>query len=66
MKRWALLALLGGVSACDDTDPMASQPRAEAFEASAFFADGRAMRPWCRGPWRRSGAGRRTRPRARG
>ncbi|GMU02637.1 hypothetical protein KH5H1_67570 [Corallococcus caeni] len=45
MTRWALLALLGGVAACDDTDPMASQPRAEAFKASAFFEDGRAMRP---------------------
>ncbi|WP_233587972.1 cytochrome c [Corallococcus sp. CA049B] len=45
MKRWTLLALLGGMAACDDTDPMASQPRAEAFEASAFFEDGRAMRP---------------------
>ncbi|QAT89152.1 hypothetical protein EJ065_7637 [Corallococcus coralloides] len=45
MKRWTLMALLGGMAACDDTDPMASQPRAEAFEASAFFEDGRAMRP---------------------
>lgn len=44
MRRWALMALLG-MAACDDTDPMASQPRAEAFEASAFFEDGRAMRP---------------------
>lgn len=39
------MALLGGVAACDDTDPMASQPRAEAFRESAFFDDGRAMRP---------------------
>ncbi|CAM4502234.1 c-type cytochrome [Corallococcus exiguus] len=45
MKRWTLLALLGGMAACDDTDPMASQPRAEAFGASEFFDDGRAMRP---------------------
>ncbi|WP_233585806.1 cytochrome c [Corallococcus sp. CA054B] len=45
MKRWTLLALLGGMAACDDTDPMASQPRAEAFGASGFFEDGRAMRP---------------------
>nr|WP_253900262.1 cytochrome c [Corallococcus carmarthensis] len=39
------MVLLGGMTACDDTDPMASQPRAEAFGASAFFEDGRAMRP---------------------
>ncbi|WP_199745948.1 MULTISPECIES: cytochrome c [Corallococcus] len=45
MKRWTLMALLGGMAACDDTDPMASQPRAEAFGASEFFDDGRAMRP---------------------
>ncbi|WP_244227719.1 c-type cytochrome [Corallococcus aberystwythensis] len=45
MRPWGLLALLGGMAACDDTDPMASQPRAEAFRASAFFEDGRAMRP---------------------
>ncbi|WP_375742650.1 c-type cytochrome [Corallococcus interemptor] len=45
MKRWALMVLLGGVAACDDTDPMASQPRAQAFKASTFFDDGRAMRP---------------------
>lgn len=45
MRRWALLVLLGGVSACDDTDPMASQPRAGAFSPSEFFDDGRAMRP---------------------
>ncbi|RKH59777.1 hypothetical protein D7X96_34735, partial [Corallococcus interemptor] len=45
MKRWTLMALLGGVAACDDTDPMASQPRAEAFKPSPFFEDGRAMRP---------------------
>ncbi|NPD26927.1 c-type cytochrome [Corallococcus exiguus] len=45
MKRWTLMALLGGMAACDDTDPMASQPRAKAFGASEFFDDGRAMRP---------------------
>ncbi|WP_223640402.1 cytochrome c [Corallococcus sp. EGB] len=45
MKRWALLVLLGGVAACDDTDPMASQPRAGPFSPSEFFDDGRAMRP---------------------
>ena len=45
MRGRVLLGLLGGVVACDDTDPMASQPRAEAFKASTFFEDGRAMRP---------------------
>ncbi|WP_255442878.1 cytochrome c [Corallococcus sp. Z5C101001] len=45
MRGWGLMALLGGMAACDDTDPMASQPRAEAFRESAFFEDGRAMRP---------------------
>ncbi|WP_233591679.1 cytochrome c [Corallococcus sp. AB011P] len=45
MKRWALMVLLGCMSACDDTDPMASQPRAGAFAPSGFFDDGRAMRP---------------------
>ncbi|WP_254380140.1 c-type cytochrome [Corallococcus exiguus] len=59
MKHWTLLALLGGMAACDDTDPMASQPRAEAFGASEFFDDGRAMRPLVPGTvaqeWRTSG-----------
>lgn len=45
MRPWVLATLLGATAACDDTDPMASQPRAEAFGASAFFEDGRAMRP---------------------
>ncbi|MCY1046943.1 cytochrome c [Corallococcus sp. bb12-1] len=46
MSGRALLGLLGLVGAgCDDLDPLASQPRAEAFGASTFFEDGRAMRP---------------------
>ncbi|MBN8230240.1 cytochrome c [Corallococcus macrosporus] len=60
MRRWMLTVLLGGTVACEDTDPMASQPRAEAFEASTFFDDGRAMRPLVPGTvareWRDRGA----------
>ncbi|WP_244221586.1 c-type cytochrome [Corallococcus exercitus] len=59
MRRWMLTVLLGGTVACVDTDPMAAQPRAEAFEASTFFDDGRAMRPLVRGTvareWRTRG-----------
>ncbi|WP_205522618.1 c-type cytochrome [Myxococcus eversor] len=45
MRGRMLPVLLGCLAACDDTDPLASQPRAEAFKASTFFEDGRAMRP---------------------